>query len=129
MWNFQGSWFLASDFLRDLTKICGVSRTGALLCLKFSGVKWKNEKFQTEVFQNVQTPCLYFFWNSSMLALSRVERYTFARKPAVSIMSCGMLFTRVGAISPNCEHYSILLLKEYWLGTETFCRSIGQHWR
>ena len=35
VWNFQGSWFLALEFPRDLTQFCGISRGGALFCLEF----------------------------------------------------------------------------------------------
>ena len=39
MWNFQGSWFSVLEFPRDLTKVCRISRDGALSCLEFPGVK------------------------------------------------------------------------------------------
>ena len=39
MWNFQGSWFLALQFLRDVTQFCRISRGGALFCLAFPGLK------------------------------------------------------------------------------------------
>ena len=44
MWNIQGSWFLPLEFRRDLTKICGITRSRAF-CLEspppvlaFSGI-------------------------------------------------------------------------------------------
>ena len=37
IWNFQGCWFLALEFPRDVAKICGISRGGALFCLEFPG--------------------------------------------------------------------------------------------
>ena len=41
MCNFQGSWFLALEFPKDLTKTFGISRGGALFCLEFPGGNWK----------------------------------------------------------------------------------------
>ena len=37
LWNFQGSWFLALEFPRDVTEIFRISRGGALFCLEFQG--------------------------------------------------------------------------------------------
>ena len=38
--NFKRSWFLVVEFPRgDPTKICGISRGGALFCREFPGVK------------------------------------------------------------------------------------------
>ena len=39
LWNFQGSFFLALEFPRDLTQFFGISRGLALFCLEFAGVK------------------------------------------------------------------------------------------
>ena len=37
--EFPGSWFLALEFSRDMTKFCGISKSEALLCVEFPGVK------------------------------------------------------------------------------------------
>ena len=42
VWNFQGTWFLALEFSRDLTRFCRISRGGALFYLDFPGVKKRN---------------------------------------------------------------------------------------
>ena len=64
-WNFQGSSILGLKFPRGVTQLCRISRSGALFCLEFPGVKQKNEKFQG-VFQKSMSstppsPCLVFF--------------------------------------------------------------------
>ena len=43
VWNFQGTWFLALIFSRDLTQFCRISRGEALFYLEFPGVE--NEIF------------------------------------------------------------------------------------
>ena len=43
VWNFQGTWFLALIFSRDLTQFCRIFRGEALFYLEFPGVK--NEIF------------------------------------------------------------------------------------
>ena len=49
MRKFQGSWFLALEFPRDVTMFCGISKGGVLFCLEF------HEKFQG-VFQKSLSP-------------------------------------------------------------------------
>ena len=39
MWNFQGSWFLVLELLRDVIQFCTIARGGAFICLEFLGVK------------------------------------------------------------------------------------------
>ena len=46
MRNFQGSLFLALEFPKDLTQLCGISRGWSLFCLVVPGEKKKNEKLQ-----------------------------------------------------------------------------------
>ena len=64
MWNFQGSFFLALEFPRDLTQFCGISRDWTF-CLEFLGIKKTHEKFLGDI-QKVypQPPLFGFFWNS-----------------------------------------------------------------
>ena len=62
MWNFQGSWFLVLGLPRDLKQFCGISRSGALFCLEFPGVKQKKEKFQWGFQRSIfSTPSVWFF--------------------------------------------------------------------
>ena len=39
VWKFQGTWFLALEFSKDLTQFCELSRSGALFYMEFPGVK------------------------------------------------------------------------------------------
>ena len=68
--EFQRSWFLALEFLRDLTEFCENSRGGALLFLDFSGSKVKKIKnFRRGGVKKVcprnlsPPPIIFFFWN------------------------------------------------------------------
>ena len=41
MVNFQESWYLSLEFLRDVTQFCEISMGGTWFCLEFPGVKGK----------------------------------------------------------------------------------------
>ena len=67
---FPGLWFLASDFPRDLTQLCAISRGWALFCLELPGLKWKNSReFSKKYILN--PPCLDFFCNIPLIEVNK----------------------------------------------------------
>ena len=58
VWNFQGSWFLALEFPRNLTLFYGISRAGALFSLDLLVIKKKIQGFFNKV---CPQPPFWFF--------------------------------------------------------------------
>ena len=65
IWKFHGSWFSNLEFPSCATQFCRISRGENLFSLEFPGVKVFREVYP-------QTPCLDFFWNSSLCSIDIV---------------------------------------------------------